>query len=282
MTIKNILKLIYNRINRTFEFFKLMFIQPNDTITFYIVSPCYNSHIKTLKCLDSVYNQNFHKSQIKHIIIDDCSTDNTRKLIRDWLNKHPDNTVDFIENKSRQGLCANNYFAFKNAPPKSIIVMLDGDDYLADDTILTYLAKIYSQPDIWLTYNTWVSSSGNIMGSTRKISNNTIKTNSFRIAPWTTSHLKTFKMELFKHLPENYLIDPKTGTWWEKSSDQAFFLSLLELAGKHIYHCKKICYIYNIGAHTNNKDHKNTQEECKLRITKLLPLSPLTALDITN
>ncbi len=234
MTFKNIIKLLYNRINRLVEFFKLIFINPDDKITFYIVSPCYNSNIQTLKCLDSIYNQKFNKNRVKHIVIDDCSTDNTKELICKWL-----------------------------------------DDYLSDNNVLRYLAKIYSQPNIWITYNTWISSTRKIMGSTRKISTHTIMTNSFRTSPWTTSHLKTFKAELFKYIPKEYLIDPETGTWWEKSSDQAFFLSLLELAGSHIYHCKKICYIYYIGEHTKNNKHKETQENCKLRISQLRPLSPL-------
>ncbi len=276
MTFKNIIKLLYNRINRLVEFFKLIFINPDDKITFYIVSPCYNSNIQTLKCLDSIYNQKFNKNRVKHIVIDDCSTDNTKELICKWLDDHPDNSVTFIENKTRQGLCANNYYAFKKAPDKSVIVMLDGDDYLSDNNVLRYLAKIYSQPNIWITYNTWISSTRKIIGSTRKISTHTIMTNSFRTSPWTTSHLKTFKAELFKYIPKEYLIDPETSTWWEKSSDQAFFLSLLELAGSHIYHCKKICYIYYIGEHTKNNKHKETQENCKLRISQLRPLSPLT------
>ena len=278
-SLKNITKFIHNRVKRTGELIQFINSKENDDIKFYIVSPLYNSNFDTIKCLDSVYKQNFSKERVKHIVIDDVSTDNTAELIDEWMMMNPDNTVNFVKNKVNQGLCANNHYSFLDAPKNSIILMLDGDDWLADNNVLSYLARIYSNNDIWATYNTWISSTGNIVGSTRKLSKKTIENNTFRKSPWVTSHLKTFRAELYKHIPVGYLTDPKTNTWWEKSSDRAFFVAILELAGSHIYHCYKLCYIYNIREHTKNNKHINTQEDCSKRISLLSPLPPLSKLN---
>ena len=276
MQIKNIIKLLYNRLKRLVEILNLLFNQVSTEATFYVVSPFYNSNIDTIKCIESVYNQNYPRNKIKHILIDDVSTDNSGELVKEWITKHPNNTIEFIQNEVNQGLCANNHFAFLKAPKNSIIVMLDGDDWLSDNNIFMYLAKIYSNNNIWATYNSWISSTGGVIGSTRKVPKRTIKENSFRSSPWVTSHLKTFRGGLYKHIPKQYLIDPKSNTWWEKSSDRAFFFSILELAGKHIYHCQKLCYIYNIREHTKKNKHISVQEDCSKRISLLTPLSPIS------
>ena len=58
-SLKNVIKFIHNRIQRVCEIIKLVNSKPNNDAIFYIVSPFYNSNFDTIKCLDSVYKQDF-------------------------------------------------------------------------------------------------------------------------------------------------------------------------------------------------------------------------------
>lgn len=51
----------------------------------YIIIPVYNRIRKTIKCLDSIFKQN--RKDIKIIIVDDGSTDKTKKIINDKYSK---------------------------------------------------------------------------------------------------------------------------------------------------------------------------------------------------
>ena len=72
-------KILINRWRRLGEIIRFSTTKPNTEITFWVVSAQYNAGEATLKCLDSVYNQDLPKNRVKHIFIDDASTDNTPK-----------------------------------------------------------------------------------------------------------------------------------------------------------------------------------------------------------
>lgn len=48
-----------------------------------IVIPAYNCEKYIVTCLESIYNQNYNEFEV--IIIDDGSTDNTNKIIREYI-----------------------------------------------------------------------------------------------------------------------------------------------------------------------------------------------------
>ena len=275
MRLKMLLKFLVNRYRRIWESIYFAFIRPDTGLTFWVVSAQYNSKEATLKCLDSVYNQSLPRNRVKHIFIDDASTDNTPDLIESWLKTHPGHNVEYIRNEKNMNIAYNLHTAFKRAPRNSISMQLDGDDWLADSTALEFLTKVYSRKDIWATYNTWVSANRKIIGQTRKFRHKVIDSNSFRCAPWNAGHLKSFRSELYQHVPESYMIDPETGYWWSSAADQAFFLCILELAGKHLQHLNRILYMYNIREHTQITDYVEEQEYCRQEIRKLPPLKPL-------
>lgn len=157
-------------------------------------------------------------------------------------------------------------------------MQLDGDDWLADSKVLSFLTKVYADKNIWTTFNTWRSSNKKILGQTRKFTKRMIANNLFRSAPWNSGHLKTFRSELFQNVPKSYMIDPRTDYWWSSSADQAFFLCILELSGRHIYHTHRILYTYYIRDHTKLNSYSLEQEDCKREIRELTPLKPLESL----
>lgn len=97
-----------------------------------VICLCYNHEKYVEESLESVINQSY--TNIELIIIDDCSTDNSKKVIEKWLLKHP--TITFISNKRNLG----NTTSFNKAVKFSkgeYIIDLATDDILLKDCVAT-------------------------------------------------------------------------------------------------------------------------------------------------
>jgi glycosyltransferase involved in cell wall biosynthesis len=63
-----------------------------------IIIPCYNEQATVQLLLDALYGQSYPRSHLEVIIADGMSTDNTREVIRRWVEEHPDLTVRVVDN----------------------------------------------------------------------------------------------------------------------------------------------------------------------------------------
>ena len=260
---------------------RLSLVVPGHLLPFYFVSSERNVGQATIKCLDSVYSQFYPRNLVRHIFIDDASTDTTNDLILEWLRNHPDNNVNYIRNHQRTGGCANNLAGFRIAPPGSIICELNGDDWLPDPGVISYLNKVYQNPHVWMTYNTAKTKQGRLVKPV-PISKDIIRNNSYREKASFGRHLHTFRQELFTHLKEESLIDPDTGEYFISGDDKAFYLSLQELAGWHSRHLYRFTYIYNysgIDPEYGDLEDQHLRTERILHMPKYKPLDTLLYAD---
>lgn len=250
---------------------------------FFIVSCTYNPDKAAIKCLQSVYNQKYPKNLITHLFIDDVSTDNTGALISGWLSRHPDNSVNYIRNKEHRGGTYNTIWGFRQAPAGSIVLELNGDDWLPDDKVLPFLNKVYANEKVWMTYNTFKYRNGKIPKSLKPVPKKVLRNNAYRdYFRWISSHLHTFRQSLFTHIREESYIDPVTGTFWESADDQAIYLCMLELAGGHSRHLYRITYVYNFrDISEENKDKPGGLSRVR-RIRALPKYEPLNRLNYKN
>lgn len=101
-------------------------------ILFSIIVPVYNTEKYVIKCLDSI--KNAIKEDCEVIIVNDGSTDNSEKIIKEYIEKLPDQYKDrFIYNvKSNKGLADTKNVGISLAKGKYISV-IDSDDYISDD-----------------------------------------------------------------------------------------------------------------------------------------------------
>jgi len=99
-------------------------MQHNPLVT--IICLCYNQGEYVLQSLFSVINQDY--PTIKLIIVDDCSTDNSKAIIEKWLLDFP--TIQFIANETNLGSTKSFNKALKEAEGEFII------DLAADDVLL--------------------------------------------------------------------------------------------------------------------------------------------------
>ncbi|WP_367771554.1 glycosyltransferase [Flavobacterium sp. WC2421] len=91
-----------------------------------IICLCYNQEAFVLESLESVIKQEY--KNIELIIIDDCSTDNSKTTIEKWIVDHPE--VQFITNKTNLGITKAFNKGLKLAKGTYII------DLAADDVLL--------------------------------------------------------------------------------------------------------------------------------------------------
>ncbi len=263
------------------ELTRLLFVQPGRHRTFHIVSCERNAGSSALQCLDSVYRQYYPRHLIRHVFIDDASSDSTHGLVLSWLRDHPEHSVEYIHNEQRRGGCANNLTGFRMASPGSIICELNGDDWLPASGVISYLNKVYQDPEVWMTYNTLKTSSGRYV-MPLPIPERVIVSNAFREHMAYGRALHTFRQELLTHVREECLIDPETGDFFASGDDLAFYLCLQELSGHHARHLYRTTYIYNFNGYADDYGSTEEQKQRKQRILGLPPCQPLTCLSLSD
>ena len=99
-------------------------MQENPLVT--VICSCYNHENFVIESLNSVINQDY--KNIELIIIDDFSSDNSKKTIKNWLLNYPE--ITFIANENNLGITKSFNNALKSAKGKYII------DLAADDILI--------------------------------------------------------------------------------------------------------------------------------------------------
>lgn len=254
-------------------------VRPRRRQSFFVVTCERNAGAFALRCLVSVYRQRYAKDAVRHLFIDDASNDGTHQLILDWLASHPDHTVDYRHNPVRVGGTENTLAGIRSAPEDAIVVELNGDDWLPDTGVLSYLNRVYADPAVWMTYNSARLAAGPPASWARPYSAAVVHANAFREQEeWTASHLHSFRRKLFDHLNGDSFIDPQTGQFWECADDQALYLALLELCGEHARHLDRITYVYNFrdASHSFQNAARSVSVAARVRRSKgYLPLARL-------
>ena len=133
-----------NNLDMTFGEFWKLYIEDMKNMTFKIsvIMPVYNAEDELNTAIDSIINQSFGFENIELIIVDDCSTDNSRNIITDYANEYENIIPVFLdENSGLPGKPRSLGIKYASA---DYISFLDSDDeYLKDglknlyDTILS-------------------------------------------------------------------------------------------------------------------------------------------------
>ena len=143
------------------------------------------------KCIESCVTQDYDNYEV--IMVDALSTDKTYEIAKEFESKYENFNV--FQNEVRVPQIANILFLTKQSKDKSIIVTVDGDDYLKNDQVLNKLNDIYTD-DIWMTYGNFETFQGHKAGWVYKYPDMIIENNLFREYDWLGTHLRTYRKEL--------------------------------------------------------------------------------------
>lgn len=107
-----------------------------ENIKISVVVTAYNKQDSIIKCVESILNSTYKNLEI--IIVEDKSTDNTLKVIKDNLLK--DSRVKLVEHTINKGAGLSRRDGIKTATGE-FVSLIDGDDYISKDFIESLVTR---------------------------------------------------------------------------------------------------------------------------------------------
>ena len=111
-----------------------------------IIIRAYNCEKYISKCISSALNQTFNKELYEVIIINDGSTDNTRKIIESFNDERL-----VIVNQENKGMIESGYIGIENTSGE-YITFLDGDDELKKEYLSELFDSLKNNEDLGFAY----------------------------------------------------------------------------------------------------------------------------------
>lgn len=133
---------------------------------------CYNVEKYINRCLSSIV-KNTYINKCEILIIDDCSKDNTQKIIQDFLTINKTLNMTFIKNKKNMGISYNRQELLNKALGKYII-FVDGDDFVEKNYIEKLLNHATTENYDLVTCNFYVDYNNNSSKSYSNLTTNNL------------------------------------------------------------------------------------------------------------
>lgn len=241
-----------------------------------VVTASYNNADYYMKNLSSVFDQKYENYHL--IYVNDCSQDNTSQLVTNYIaQRGMQDKVLYINNVDHRYALANQYRAVHVCKPTDIVVILDGDDWLANADVFAYLNEVYSDSNVWTTFGQFIQYPSQHRGWCKALPDDVVAANSLRSYTHAPSHLRTFYAQLFHNIMLEDLF--YENDFFHMTGDNAFTLPIYEMAGVHHKFIEKVVMVYNIGNPIN--DHKKVpglQQKLDQLIRSRSAYKPLDAL----
>ena len=117
---------------------------------------CWNFRKNIERCLESVFAQSCREFTI--LLTDDFSTDGTFEIANKMLSSQSKIPYSVYRNKANTRLLSrnrqNHYETFDSIDPETIILNLDGDDFLADRHVVRYYQELYAYTGAYMHLRT--------------------------------------------------------------------------------------------------------------------------------
>ena len=220
---------------------------------FKIIVPFNNVEKWIRATINSIKAQDYQNYEC--VLIDDISEDQSGTLAEQLMTG--DDRFHFISNKEKKYALGNTIqgIEYLKPDPEHVIMVLDGDDWFSDPSVLSRVSVEYERKDCWMTYGSYLEFPSGIRGKfARQLPEEVITNNAFREYPWCTSQLRTFKYHLWRDIKPDALIEEETGNLYDIAGDLAYMFPMLEMTGHRSSYIGDILYIYNLETPLN--DHK--------------------------
>lgn len=233
----------------------------------------YNNGAFVEKTLRSVFSQAYDAYRV--IYVDDASTDGSFEAASDAIYLGGQMLrVTAVQNEARLGQLANLVRAVETCRDDEIVVVLNGEDWLAHEWVLSTLNRYYADPDLWMTYGQYCEFPSYKRGVARRYLRG--EWEKLREAPLAAGHLKTFYAGLFRKVSMDHLM--QHGAFFPVAFDLAVMLPMLEMAGEHFQFVPEVLYVANRHAPADPE----MQARCEKLIRSFKPYAPLEAFSIAE
>ena len=105
-----------------------------DDLKVSIIIPLYNRENLIIRCLDSCVNQSMRKSEFEIVVIDDCSTDRSYDVVREYQHKYP-NLIRLLRLENNSGTASVPRNEALKIAIGEYVLFVDSDDYIDKDTL---------------------------------------------------------------------------------------------------------------------------------------------------
>ena len=207
-----------------------------------VVIPTYNCSVFIKRTLSSIASQSGDNFSCD--VIDDCSDDETYEQAKLWCK--PYDNFNVYRNSERKYALRNivEHCNNKLLEDDMIICLLDGDDYLINNNSLQLISDTYQRENcdvLWSNYETNFSPASGF-------SNYVPSGVDVYKFPWSSSHMKTFKVSALKNI-DWINFKNKEGEWFKRCYDQAIMLPLMH-STQNWYFLNEKLYHYHVDPET--------------------------------
>lgn len=215
-----------------------------------VITPFYNPGEFLENCVNSIISQKY--DNFEAIFIDDASTDDSWDKL-----PHNDSRCTCIRNEENKTALKNIHDAimhYGDTDPDAIIILVDGDDWLINKKVFSYINDFYNENDPWIMYGqaTWTNPDKNPWG-TKGIARpypDEETFNNLRNEHFFVSHIRTFRAGLYQKIeeqdPDFSCMKDKNGQFYRVTYDVAMFFPMMEMAGfEKVFYNDKPLYMYN-------------------------------------
>lgn len=111
-----------------------------------VIVPIYNAEVFLSSTIKSIQNQTY--SNLEIILVNDCSTDNSLRICKDFAKL--DTRIKIIDKKNNEGVDYARFSGF-NVMTGNYVTFLDADDNLCNNAVATWL-DIFDKYEVDIVY----------------------------------------------------------------------------------------------------------------------------------
>lgn len=239
----------------------------------FIFSICFrNQEEKIIRCIDSLVNQT-GGHDFGLAFVSDVSTDGSVQTIIDHMKGK---NIDYVlvDNKDRK-LASRNFYNVAHlltTNDDSVIIEVDGDDFLATDEALSILKSYYDQGALKTNGSYKMYPEEQTFTGQEDLERNHRRFDVTK--PWHLEqctawlHLRTSKRGLIRKVEIDHFLEKRSKKWLLERHDSAVHPRLIELAGDKAIFVEEILYCYDVSGDDHDHDGENKAKEVIASYTK--------------
>jgi FkbM family methyltransferase len=215
-----------------------------------VVTPFYNAREYIEECVESVIAQDYENWEM--ILIDDKSTDDGAEVVKNYVASLPESAQRKIRiklNEENVGAVCNQVLAVRGLHVDDIVMLVDGDDALANDPHIFDRYNNMFHAGTEFSYGSCWSMADDIPLVAQPYPPEVRASKSYRQykfnwnMPYT--HLRVFRKRLIDDV-NNAAFQDEKGVWFKAGGDNSTFYNILEQADPDkIAVVSDIVYLYN-------------------------------------
>jgi cellulose synthase/poly-beta-1,6-N-acetylglucosamine synthase-like glycosyltransferase len=131
-----------------------------------VLIPAHNEELGIIRCLESVRRNTYRKLEI--IVIDDASSDNTRRLVRQYITDHPKRNIRLMYKQHNGGKAEALNHALRHGATGDLVMALDADSVLHRKSISNAVSYFDDPQVVGVAANVRILDSLSMLGLLQK------------------------------------------------------------------------------------------------------------------